>query len=1650
MDSGSRRFRSYFLVSIFLFSLVSFGANSTQAAETNVPLDPWSFVDSNTDIRNSRITTAGSDLVISSFVENENTVRTKLYHPDFTNLPIILIYEETDGIIQSLEVMGESCEGADQCKLHFVFTTLSGSSSSSGSLRYALYEIDSINGSISEIIAPQSIVSRDNLRDAAIGIDSKGAVHITWTDSHDPSGILHNTDQIRYTMLQIIIPQFVGGMAPYADALISDTLLTTNYGSKGHSSIAIDNDDRVIVAWDDVRGSSVEIVFIMPTPYNGYMNGEWSDVCSVLYGGAYDVGSLPSLKEITDANGILLMETIYGLHDQTPSQANQNNCQGYNTNQRSRTTPLSVSDDSGGIRRLQDTIYNGQRTSVFLDEREHWGPGTTWACMSWKDANGNTGSQSNPPTSSDHRWNEAATRIVVPFGVEGPYQGDPAQNSDDRDSIEEAHRRCIDGETIVAPVYAYPVANPNDVFDNMLDLAWCPDNGVNTVTRSCPGTSSQTRNMSSKVIQWRQTNGGLDEQWNEISELANRGTRDIWMTALDPWGMISSTSSFVNGSSATIFDSNQNQYVERIGSSSTGNLVVINDTALVENDALSMNPRIAFDEEGHLHLVWTDGWTHSNSNKLPTEILHNRFDLPDMSIQNGNPNGLDSTSLGPFTTLVPTNVSVIESGTIQESWSDHNADLFIDSDGDIHVAWVDAVALNGEDTIVHATLTPPTSFPGANFEIIRIDVDNDGADNNGVRPIFSDMSGERPSVTVTQSGITTISYTSKGDCSFPGGNVYNLCIGRIAPSLHVIRTAGDENLNLEIEPGETEEINLEIAIRDGTGLAKLDIDLSSPLGIGCDDWSTTFKYTQNDSTFVPPVEDIVIGSVPLQITVTFEAPNGDDLEDGSSCNKRIIATDDGGMAADILLSASLVVNRTLDLRIMQSSIAIEQGSEDGITIEIENTGNVPIDVVIADPTTVNGRLDWQLPNEWNVQFIQNVRLNPGQSTSAYALIIVPLNAIAEDTELKVNAWIEQDSSPSIEEGSYAWDTFTVNVGIKRSGNIVLELFDTSAVIEPGECSEFEITIKKFHGDGEVVISGLNTVDNAGNFFVEYNLSDLDLEDDDTNSLPLTIMMNRDSILSFSVNVCSNDWAEAGNTYLMGIDVSLLEDLTIGDDIEFSTTILAVHDLQMTLLSDNQIEAISGERYEFRIAIQNEGNILEIINPEIIDFDELSGIGIQFAEDAPEEIEPGESADLVGFIQVNNDARAGLNNIKLRLNELSPEIEIGIMIPLRIDMEIELLGGNFGEIESNGEITWTFAILNNGNYPDRASLTLHEEGDDGIEAISNSQPLPGFIVSIHEGSLEDNEIGANIGIDTMGRAMLGEIEPGGQRIVRVHVVLDNTDYPSIETQRFGVKINSEHGGQLEGGDQDSSDGWIGPDYDENEQILLVEFKALDLKFGEITQTKFGNEVDITAELINLGNLNGENIVIIACPNVSPTMLSLGGCSSGEVKSIIPSISEMNGDEAGSRRITIRVDGTNSIDWSLQIDPENRLIDINRDNNLATITIEIEENKGIFGGLVNPSDENFMNLIIAGLIAIVGGLLLILLLIRVRTKRSTRKDRWMKESRAWASNDVPSAPPQFSNSVPIPPGLPSNPVNPTSNDPYSDLDDMNIGDLLGDLL
>ena len=95
------------------------------------------------------------------------------------------------------------------------------------------------------------------------------------------------------------------------------------------------------------------------------------------------------------------------------------------------------------------------------------------------------------------------------------------------------------------------------------------------------------------------------------------------------------------------------------------------------------------------------------------------------------------------------------------------------------------------------------------------------------------MDGEAPSIAVTGNGITMVSYTAVGDCTSSSGSNHNVCIGRLAPSLHEVRRAQGQSASISIEPGRTSESNIEVAIREGTGLAQVKVDLSTlePIGL---------------------------------------------------------------------------------------------------------------------------------------------------------------------------------------------------------------------------------------------------------------------------------------------------------------------------------------------------------------------------------------------------------------------------------------------------------------------------------------------------------------------------------------------------------------------------------------------------------------------------------------------------------------------------------------------------------------------------------------------------------------------------------------------------------------------------------------------------
>ena len=311
----------------------------------------------------------------------------------------------------------------------------------------------------------------------AIDVDSFSNAHIVWEDSFEPLDKYYQQPQIYYAMIEADV------IARTAIVAVDETLLTPIIGHKGHPDVAVDLDDYVQVVWDDTRGGKVEMV--VPIDTSGSMNAEWADMCAVFYGGSFASGyNFEGLKPMLERANMTVYETLYALSGNWPSAATSGNCAaayatGGSGNQGPRTTSLGLqpNDDSGGIRELTEVVYSNGAIDLPTDGgyySEFWGPASTWACFSWHDNLGNV--PGNPPTMLDHKWNPNATKIVIPISDEGPYGGDPAGDSDDAQSILEAHNACVNAGIIPIPLLAAGFGSGStEVGSHMMDLAQCPN-----------------------------------------------------------------------------------------------------------------------------------------------------------------------------------------------------------------------------------------------------------------------------------------------------------------------------------------------------------------------------------------------------------------------------------------------------------------------------------------------------------------------------------------------------------------------------------------------------------------------------------------------------------------------------------------------------------------------------------------------------------------------------------------------------------------------------------------------------------------------------------------------------------------------------------------------------------------------------------------------------------------------------------------------------------------------------------------------------------------------------------------------------------------------------------------------------------------------
>jgi len=1419
----------------------------------------------------------------------------KIYHPD-------MVIDENDRV----HIVWADHSGQHKIMytaLHPFNTAMDGSVSDDGTLT-----------AIDDYIVAQHINNRDW---PAIDVDSKGNIHIVWQDNYDSLDMFFQQPQIYYKMLQ---PDY---SVQNAIILFDDTLLTPIIGHKGHPDIVVDANDYVQIAWDDTRGGKVELVFVVDT--SGSMYSEWADVCTVIYGGNFASGGFfKGIKPMLEEGNMTVYETIYGLGNTLPGAASSGNCAQHNKNSGPRNTALGLvaNDDSGGLRTLPGTVYNGATYSGYSGE--DWGPGSNWACLSWKDSVGNV--PGNPPTASDHRWNPNATKIVLPVSDEGPKDGDPSQQADDTTSINEAHDNCVAAGVVPVGLYGQSYGGANNIESHMRDLSQCPNGVVSTATRNCPGNSVRATDAGGQTYEFPSGTGGASQMQLLVEAMvyiSTNNSREIFMTVLDPYGKMDNDPSWVPGNPG--HTTLGNGYAEDMGRGSEGHLVVVNDTRVTIDDAFSFHPSIGVDMQGNTHIAWMDGRDYGFEKNVPYEIYYTKLRLQGAGEWDGVPNGLSTYAIKR---IEDTPISEVEGWQQMPQGSSQTSAypaLLTDPQNNIHIAWLDfGNASAGEEILYTRLNSTENTGPGET----ALDPWNSTAVTSwssfklGPNQLSKPSLGQPPAFANDLGSGAHIAWSDTNKCSDESnGAQWTICYSHVLTGQVDVEFDEGETYYHVIEPGEQTIYNLTIN-NTTPGPKDLVADTYNLNLTGMpENWTANLYFSNNHTAIFPDTPIFLEGGEMARMYLRVRAPSiyqaqGDQL---AEIVVTAISMKDPAIRSERLTLTLMDVVHGIDLDTSHRMADVEQGQTAIFSITITNTGNVYDTFAFYDPNSLEGQQEWLLPFGWQVAFPMQVALDPGQSVTKNLEISVPTSQDPGTFVVYVKGWSEGEPIKSLEKGTFDVLELWINVSIRSIGNIVFEIYDTSEIILPGTCAEYDLNVIKNYEAGYLVFStpgapeakpdevDMNTWrQDHWTVTMDFSNAPGPRDPSDPNSPRLWPV---GTTYTVGVAVCAPYNANAGLGPAVTVKAHLEGYPRVADSVILSTNVIHVFDL-VADAETTEFSSNPGQSWIIPTTVTNAGN-----GPDRYDlrlgrvYETGSGIDVLWDIDIPRSLlteltrDTSQTVDIT--INVPTQVPAGDYTVVIQAfseedypddtghrTRLRDEIMFQITVNEFYDMQISMDPSVDNAVKTSAPgriVEFVVNITNAGNVPDTPSLHNHTSSKDGSTGNVIWNTLPGM------GALSDwsvdwkmvNYVGSDLIVETecvettstadefpddvcvfmkdINEWRLPEMDP-----YTTHTMIATINIATgakLDTRLIGLKVTSSAGNMENDGDHDDSPEWAGDMLDTNEFIVTLRLRAPNLVISEVSVSETSNEVDKTIPvrvvLQNTGNVHATNIEVVLC-------------------------------------------------------------------------------------------------------------------------------------------------------------------------------------------
>lgn len=1466
----------------------------------------------------------------------------------------------------------------------------------------------------------------------AIVADSQGAAHVVWEGNNDPLNNRFWLPGIHYAMME------ANWTTQVPDSPIGNTMLTTDVSKSTHPELTITGNDEVVVTWQDSRGSMVELNTIIDS--SGGMQNEWKDICTIMYGGTDRQGwTSPGLKSIADQAGIVLLETIYGLGNYVRPESNQGNCNGHNTNQNSRTVMLTPQDDSGGIRKMQQTIYNNAPQN--WNQYEDWGPGTNWACLSWVDANGNVGNAANPPTQSDHRWNPDATKFVIPISDEGPKAGDPAQQSDDVQSINEAHDACVRGGIVAVPILGeISSAASNNLWDHAYDLSKCPSASVGGATRPCSGFNARTTNNGGGVTAWPSSGNDLSALFSYLLNVVNSGTPEIWTTVLDPYALLNDPGhtrgtpghSEVGGA-----------YVENIGWGGAigDHFVVVNDTRITDDYASSTRPQVEIASNGYFEFIWTDSRSVAGMSRSDSqEVYWRRVNLNAWDFD-GQAAGIDISSISGADTGVE-RLSVFDgTGAVgSRDASAHSAQpaFAIDADDKMHLAWVEHDAQSGVNISYTRSMdakqaqlqgAPTPWWTGcsdgdsafgcrtATYDVSPWDSNKMGSGGRSVL-IDPDVYDDNPpalGVTSDRRRTSAVAWVDMDPCGTTSTITgAHLCFLRIQRSLLQLDPEVP-NLARTLEPGEQITLNYTIEHLGSVGGAVMDAHLTWASTMSSDWDVTAIAGTGTGATLLSPIDanfQIDSGDT-MAISLTIVAPTKRDATEQERHLPTLgITSNDGSHIDEIRLDITFDVDHFLWWNLTQDRIEIEQGSSGVLSIELVNYGNLFEDVRFPSTESEYGREIWGLPFGWELDFPTEVNVIPDED-SITKLLTIDVPDFQSPGEVNLTLYVSSSKVSNAEQttGATTSRIITVDVLRKRVGNVVFDLWDSLEQVEPGDCADFDVQVSKHYGDDDIKFIFLEgPVDRPSSISEEIWRQDHWTAEVDFSRLPGGNSVPFESARYFTdgmsreitVTICAPEQALAGERDSVTLRVELRVDSHAYDQVTMEVEVNPKESLHATW-DASPIRIEPGQTFEVSATVENTGNVPQTF--EVLAGEEIADWQVEMAPDEPNGLAVGVAVEMVILVTVPLYALAGDTNVVIEFHSVvdddsyRTEIEQSIEVLPRIDLQLHLADGQSAELDLRpGDTTdIAFIVENAGNWPEAPWLENHTTGvGGGLSVEPRLDGLTGLQTKwyVVENAGTPLALYTEISPDAEGHLTLPTLHPG--ETVPVVFRMSLFSHPGWDTDDLGIRIRSLTGYSSSGGDIDADSKWLTED--NNEQVIRFNIFAPELYVLEVSEELDGDEVKLQIKIQNSGNDPAENLLLRVC-QMTLERAETAGCDRNDaiaeqrVAYIGPAVDGV----ATTHVIAVRFAGGVS-PVVVAVDAENEVIEADESNNMMERELLLVGGSGAEGTtqeLIQFASEN-------GLMVLMFGLWAAIVLLVFTTWRSRTRDRRMTEPGVWQND------------------------------------------------